>query len=204
VTQRPPIYARRLGSAYGPESSRAALEGSFARGAKGLECDVCLSADDEVMVIHDPYLSLSTDLDGWAHERPAAELERTRLRGADGDPGEEHPMRLDELLERVGGALPLQLDTKAYADERLARRTAAAACELVARHDASGWIEGISFFAGACVTAADRKLRSRMVVWSDHLPVELAKCRSRKVSSESPARGSSSARNSSRRSRAPG
>jgi glycerophosphoryl diester phosphodiesterase len=126
------------------------------------------------MVIHDPYLPLSTDLDGWAHERPAAELERTRLRGGEGEPSEEHPMRLDELMERVGGALPLELDIKAYADERLARRTAAAACELVARHDASGWIEVISFFAGACVTAADQKLRSRMVVWSDHLPVELA------------------------------
>jgi glycerophosphoryl diester phosphodiesterase len=175
VTHRPPIYAHRLGSEYGPESSRTALEGSLAHGAEGVECDVCMSADGEVMVIHDPYLPLSTDLDGWAHERPAAELQRARLRGPDGDASDEHPMRLDELLERVGAALPLQLDIKAYADERLARQTAAAASELVARHDASAWVEVISFFAGACVIAADRKLRSRLVVWSDQLPLELAK-----------------------------
>jgi glycerophosphoryl diester phosphodiesterase len=175
VTQRPPIYAHRLGSEHGPESSRTALEGSLADGAEGLECDVCMSADGEVMVIHDPYLPLSMDLDGWAHERPAAELQRARLRGPDGESSDEHPMRLDELLERVGGGLPLQVDIKAYADERLARETAKAACELVARHDASGWVEVLSFFAGACTVAAERKLRSRLTVWSDQLPRELAK-----------------------------
>jgi glycerophosphoryl diester phosphodiesterase len=175
VTQRPPIYAHRLGSEHGPESSRTALEGTLADGAEGLECDVCMSADGEVMVIHDPYLPLSTDLAGWAHERPGAELERARPLGSDGESSDEQPMRLDELLERIGGALPLQVDIKAYADERLARETARAACGLVARHDASGWVEVISFFAGACTVAAQRKVRSRLVVWSDQLPQELAK-----------------------------
>jgi glycerophosphoryl diester phosphodiesterase len=169
-----PVYAHRLGADYGPESSRRALERSLANGVAGLECDVCLSADGEVMAIHDPFLPISTDLRGWAHELPAARLDEAHLLGPDGKPSDERPMRLGELLDRVGGRVPLQLDVKAYADPRLAGRTAEAICDIAERHGARDWVEVISFFAGACVAAARRGFRTRIVTWSDYLPEALA------------------------------
>lgn len=174
MTQPPPIYAHRLGSQYGPESSRLALDRSLEKGVAGLECDVCLSSDGVVMAIHDPFLQISTDRKGWAHEHAAETLEEARLLGPDGEPSDEQPMRLDELLERVDGRVPLQLDVKAYADPELARRTAEAVCATAERHDAGEWIEVISFFAGACVAAARRGFRTRIVTWSDYLPGTLA------------------------------
>src|SRR3954447_20498377 len=126
------------------------------------------------MAIHDPFLPISTDLRGWAHELRAARLEEAHLLGPDGEPSDEPAMRLRELLERGGGAVPLQLDVKAYADPQLAGRTAEAICDIAERHDAREWVEVISFFAGACVAAARRGFRTRIVTWSDYLSAALA------------------------------
>ena len=43
----PPLYAHRLGRAYGPDSSAAALAGSLAAGVDGLETDVCATSDGD-------------------------------------------------------------------------------------------------------------------------------------------------------------
>ena len=50
----PPLYAHRLGRAYGPDSSAAALIGALTAGVDGLETDVCLTADGELVLLHDP------------------------------------------------------------------------------------------------------------------------------------------------------
>jgi glycerophosphoryl diester phosphodiesterase len=168
-----PIYAHRLGAAYGPESSRAALQGSLERGVDGLESDVVLSADDEVFALHDPILSISTDLEGWAHETSTAELREARIRGEAGEPSEEHPMTLRELFDAIPPDLPIQLDVKAYADHELARRTAERACELAIEHGTAGRVEVLSFFTTACVAAARLGVRARMVAWSDYAPATL-------------------------------
>jgi glycerophosphoryl diester phosphodiesterase len=168
------VYAHRLGSEYGPESSRSALERSLAEDVGGLECDVCLSADGHVVAIHDPFLPISTDLEGWAHEKRADQLCDAHLLDRDGQPSAERPMRVDELLERVGDRLPLQLDVKAYADPFLAGSTAEAICDIAERHAARESVEVISFFATACVTAARRGFRNRIVTWSDYEPAALA------------------------------
>ena len=63
----PPLYAHRLGRAYGPDSSALALRGSLAGGTlAGVETDVCLTADGELICLHDPLLRIGTTLDGWA------------------------------------------------------------------------------------------------------------------------------------------
>ena len=80
----PPLYAHRLGRAYGPDSSAVALLGALAGGAlAGVETDVCLTADARVL-LHDPYRPLGTDREGFAHERTARALRRTRLQDCEG------------------------------------------------------------------------------------------------------------------------
>jgi glycerophosphoryl diester phosphodiesterase len=171
----PPLYAHRLGRAYGPDSSAAALRRALAGGPlAGVETDVCLTADGELVCLHDPLLAIGTTLDGWAHERPAGAICHARLRDAAGAPTSERPLRLHEALELVGDELGLQLEVKAHADRTLARRTAEALCDRYRRHPARRRIEVLSFHSGACAVAAARGFRARLVAWADYTPDALA------------------------------
>jgi glycerophosphoryl diester phosphodiesterase len=170
----PPVYAHRLGRAYGPDSSAKALAGALASGADGLETDVCLTSDGELVLLHDPLLSLGTTLDGWAHERTAAAIVQGRILDRDRVPTAERPLTLDELLARVPGDLPIQVEVKAHADSDLARRTATAVCERYRSGPERRRLEVISFHSAACATAAAYGFRSRLVVWADYAPEALA------------------------------
>jgi glycerophosphoryl diester phosphodiesterase len=168
----PVLIAHRLGRAYGPDSSRLALSRTLAGGAEAVETDVCLTADGELAVLHDPLLSLGTTLSGWAHERTASEIRGSRLRDREGRIVDEHPMLLAELLDLLPAGLPLQLEVKAHADRELAARTARAICERCRRERRR--LEVISFHSSACATAAVHGYRSRLVVWTDNSPAQLA------------------------------
>jgi glycerophosphoryl diester phosphodiesterase len=164
----PPLYAHRLGRAYGPDSSRAALTGALRGPLEGLETDCCLTADGKLVLLHDPLLDLCTTLSGWAHERTAAEVLGGRLRHRDGTPSRERPLLLDELLELAPAGLTLQLEVKAHGDPVLARRTARAACRRLRDHPARDRIEILSFWTEACVVAAEAGFRARLVVIAGH------------------------------------
>jgi glycerophosphoryl diester phosphodiesterase len=157
-----PLYAHRLGRAYGPDNSAIALAGALAAGADGLEADVCLSADGELVLLHDPWLPLTTRLDGFAHERSGRELRSAGL------------MALEDLLAAAPRAAALQLDIKAHADPALAARTVEV---LAARlRGARGRrVEVLSFTVAACERAAALGLPTRLVVWADYAPAALAR-----------------------------
>src|SRR6266567_4601331 len=106
----PPLYAHRLGRAYGPDSSAKALAGALAAGADGLETDVCLTSDGKLVLLHDPLLSLGTTLGGWAHERTAAEIAAGSILDRDRVPTAERPMALDELLTHAPADMPIQVE----------------------------------------------------------------------------------------------
>jgi glycerophosphoryl diester phosphodiesterase len=161
---RTPLYAHRLGCAYGPDSSATALGRTLQQPIEGLETDCCLTADGELVLLHDPLLEVGTTLTGWAHERPSAQIQAGRLRRRDGTPSDEHPLLLDELLELAPADAKLQLDVKAYADPALAQRTARAICERLRDHPARERTEVISFWSGACELAAELGFRARLVM----------------------------------------
>jgi glycerophosphoryl diester phosphodiesterase len=163
----PALYAHRLGRAYGPDSSAAALARALERPLAGLETDCCLTADGELVLLHEPLLEAGTTLSGWAHEHTAAEIRAGRLRRADGTPSDERPLILDDLLGLAPPSVTLQLEVKAHADGALARRTALALCERLCHHHARERIEVISFWSGACELAARRGFRARLVLWAD-------------------------------------
>lgn len=174
------LYAHRLGRAYGPDSSARALEGALAAGVDGLETDVCLTADDELVLLHDSWLPSCTDLDGWAHERASAELVGARLRDAEGNPTDESPLFLRDLLSVVPAELMLQLEVKAHSDPGLAMRTVEA---LANQRDAlrARSVEVLSFGSAACAHAAALGFSARLVIWADYTPGDLARwmCRHR-------------------------
>jgi glycerophosphoryl diester phosphodiesterase len=175
MAARLPVYAHRLGGRYGPESSPASLERTLSSPVDGLEADVVMTADERIVVLHDPGLSLSTELTGWAHEIGSAELLQARILDRAGEPSDQRPMLLEELLERIPPAIPLQLDVKAYANQEVVRHTVERACDVLRGHGTDQRAEILSFFTVGCVAARSRDVTARLVVWADYAPEALGR-----------------------------
>ena len=76
ASDRPLVFAHRGGSALAPENTLAAFDHGLALDADGLELDVHLSRDGQVMVHHDHRLDRTTNLQGPLGQRTADELAR--------------------------------------------------------------------------------------------------------------------------------
>jgi glycerophosphoryl diester phosphodiesterase len=75
-SSRPLVFAHRGGAALAPENTMEAFDRAVSLGVDGLELDVRLSADGEVVVHHDRTLERTTALRGLLAARPASELGR--------------------------------------------------------------------------------------------------------------------------------
>lgn len=68
------IFAHRGSASTHPENTMSAFREAARVGADGIELDVQLSSDGEVMVIHDESLKRTTGVEGFVKDRTAAEL----------------------------------------------------------------------------------------------------------------------------------
>lgn len=107
-------YAHR--GLHGPgvaENSPTAFNLAIAAGL-GIECDIQRSADNRALVFHDWDLGRLTGAEGPTYERTAAELGELCLLGtADRIPS------LAEVLEQIGGRVPLLIEIKSKAERRI-------------------------------------------------------------------------------------
>jgi glycerophosphoryl diester phosphodiesterase len=118
-----------------PENTAAAFELAIAEGADYIETDVQLSADGELVIIHDATLARTTDARlAFADRAPwnvpdftLAELRKLDAGGwYDDDFAGQHILTLDELLDLLGGRVGLNLELKSPAlNPGLARAVAA-------------------------------------------------------------------------------
>jgi glycerophosphoryl diester phosphodiesterase len=114
---RPVVIAHRGASAVAPEHTIPAYEAAIATGADALELDVHLSADDQLVVIHDARLERTTDGRGAVRDHTARELKRLdaggwfgrRFRG-------QRIQTLSEVLERFRGRSAFGIEVKAGSD----------------------------------------------------------------------------------------
>ena len=74
VPARPLVYAHRGASADFAEHTRAAYLQALADGADGVECDVHLTRDQHVVLLHDANLDRTSDGTGPVAERTIDEL----------------------------------------------------------------------------------------------------------------------------------
>lgn len=82
-----------------PENSLAGFEKTRDLGVDGVEFDVHLSRDGEMVVIHDPLLERTTEGSGAVADRTSAELAATKLRDGNG----EGVPTLDAVLDVYAG-----------------------------------------------------------------------------------------------------
>lgn len=89
------IIAHRGGKALGAENSIATMKQSLKKGAHGVELDVLLSFNNDVVVMHDNDLSLTTNGKGNVNALSLEEIQRMRLE--DGTP----PPSLLQVLDTM-------------------------------------------------------------------------------------------------------
>lgn len=76
---RTKIWAHRGASEYAPENTLEAFSLAVSQGADGVELDVQLSADGEIVVIHDEWIDRVSDGSGWVRDYTLKELKSFRF-----------------------------------------------------------------------------------------------------------------------------
>ncbi len=102
----PLVGGHRGNPAEHPENTLASFRSAIELGVDLVECDVHLSADGELVVIHDHTLDRTTDGTGLVVQRPLAELRRLDAGG-----GERLPL-LAEVCELARGRVGLCVEVK--------------------------------------------------------------------------------------------
>lgn len=108
-----PIVAHRGGAAYAPENTLAAFAAALTRGDRAFECDLQVTRDGKLVVIHDRLLSRTTNGAG-----AVAHVNSGRLRRLDAGKWKskrfkgEHPPRLEDVLDLASGRASVLLELK--------------------------------------------------------------------------------------------
>lgn len=108
------VWAHRGASGYAPENTLAAFALAIEQGADGVELDVHLSADGEVVVCHDATVERTTSGTGRI-----ADLTLAELQAFDAGGGERIPLLAEvfELLRPSGLLVNVELKTDQEGDE---------------------------------------------------------------------------------------
>ncbi len=116
---RPTIYAHRGASAYAPENTLAAFDLAHRQNAPAIELDVMLTADQEVVVIHDQTVDRTTDGTGKVSDLHLKDLKELEA-GSYFDPAfkDEKIPTLGEVFEAFRGKLYINIELKNYASPR--------------------------------------------------------------------------------------
>jgi len=135
--------AHRGASGRAPENTHASFAAALDLGAEAIELDVQLSADGELVVIHDETLERTTDGKGQVGDHTAAELAALDAGSwfAAEFAGERIP-RLADVLAQVRDRVTLNVEIKSARDLGAIEPRLAA---LVAREQATAWVVFSSF-----------------------------------------------------------
>lgn len=74
MSTKPLVWAHRGASGYAPENTLAAFQKAVDLGADGVELDIQLTQDDQIVVIHDETIDRTSDGKGWVKDYTLEEL----------------------------------------------------------------------------------------------------------------------------------
>lgn len=130
------VFAHRGASAYAPMNTIPAFELVAEHGADGIELDVHLTKDGELIIVHDFSIDHTTDSEGIVTEKTLAELKALDA-GSWFDEkftGVRLPT-LDEVFEAVGHKLYINVEIKTLSQDADGTEEAVVAC--IKRHNMS-------------------------------------------------------------------
>jgi len=136
--RKPTIVAHRGGAHEAPENTLAAFR-KAANSGYAIECDVRLSRDGHPVVFHDDTLERTTNGQGRVEDVNLVELQRL-----DAGEGERVPTLL-EVLELIGGRVPLIIEVKCRAWGSQARRAVRSLVDDITAMDAQASVVVASF-----------------------------------------------------------
>jgi len=121
---RPFVVAHRGAPTLEPENTLRSFFTALVQGADALETDLRFTADDELILFHDPTLDRMTEGSGLVREHTLAQIRALRTRKPDGALVHEPVPTLAELIAATGGQTPLLLELKdpLFLQERYARK----------------------------------------------------------------------------------
>jgi glycerophosphoryl diester phosphodiesterase len=143
---RPILFAHRGASLYAPENTMEAFTLAMQQGADGVELDAKLSADGEVVVIHDPTVDRTTN----GHGRVAT-FKLADLRALDAGSFFSEKFRgaqiptLNEVFEVIGRRCFINVELTNYTTPR--DQLIEKVCALVQKHNLQKKVLFSSFFA---------------------------------------------------------
>ena len=113
--RRPVIFAHRGASAHAPENTLAAFELAHTEGTDAIEVDTKLTADGQVVVLHDQTLERTTDGTGPVAQKTLAELRALDAGSTFSEKfrGERIPL-LEEVFESLGKKLFINVEMTSY------------------------------------------------------------------------------------------
>ena len=161
--------AHRGASGRAPENTHAAFAAALSLGAQAIELDCQLSADGELVVIHDETLERATDGRGAVGDRTFADLQRLDAGAWFGEEfrGERIP-RLADVLAQVRDRVTLNVEIKSARDLGTIEAKLAA---LVTAERAADWVVFSSFHPAALRTMRAAAPWARLGVLCDHYPL---------------------------------
>lgn len=143
MTRTPLVIAHRGSAKTTPENSLSGFRAAYENGCDMLEFDVQITADGQVVVLHDASLNRTTDYTGEKsiNEMTLEEVRRYRLRNPDGSLSDETVPTLAEVIEAFA-----KEDCKFLMELKGAdARVVTAAAEVIRSTDSAGRFNFLSF-----------------------------------------------------------
>lgn len=124
-TDRSLVWAHRGASGYAPENTIIAFQKAIEMGADGIELDVQLTKDDQIVVIHDEWIDRTSDGKGWVKDYTLEELRKYNYNKT--FPEYEHAdiptlREVYELIKPTGMTINVELKTGIVFYEELERK----------------------------------------------------------------------------------
>jgi glycerophosphoryl diester phosphodiesterase len=143
---QPVVFAHRGACAHAPENTLAAFELALTHQADAIELDVKLSADGQVVVMHDATVDRTTNGKGRVRDLSLLELRALDAGSYFSDPyrGEKVPT-LEEVFEALGKRTFINVELTNYHTSRDA--LVETVCMLVKKHKMQKRVLFSSFFA---------------------------------------------------------
>ncbi|POB09597.1 hypothetical protein CO251_15425 [Sulfobacillus sp. hq2] len=101
-----------------PENTAAGFAAAIAAGVNGIETDLQLTADGEVVLFHDTHLERVTNLNGLVRSKRWSELQLARVRRPNGDLSTESLLRLEDLFRLFAKTTQYCLELKPVKETR--------------------------------------------------------------------------------------